>query len=107
LGDHHDPGPGRLAAEDGAADRDRLACDDLRHGVAGLHRVRVHHPGHRLLVGGHVRRGDVGLRPDLADELRGEAAGELLELARRSGTLTMTARSGKLSRSATMSETPA
>ena len=83
LGDHHDAGAGRLAPEDGAADRDRLARDDLRHGVAALHRVRVHHPRHRLLVGGHVGCGDVGVRADLADELRREAARELLELAQR------------------------
>ena len=34
------------------------------HRVPALHRVRVHHPGHRLLVRRHVRRGDVLLRAD-------------------------------------------
>ncbi len=42
LDDHDDPGPGRLAAEDGAADRHRLSRHDLRHRVALDHRVRVH-----------------------------------------------------------------
>ena len=48
-----------------------------------LHRVGVHHPGHRLLVRGHVRRRDVLLRADDRQQLRGEAAGDLLQLVRR------------------------
>ena len=80
---HHDAGARRLLAEDRAADRDRLAGDDLRHGVADLHRVGVHHPGHRLLVRRHVRGGDVLLRADDRQQLGGEAAGEPFELARR------------------------
>ena len=81
--DHHDARAGRLLAEERAAERDRLAGDDLRHGVADLHRVGVHHPGHRLLVRRHVRRGDVLLRPDEREQLRGEAAREPLQLALR------------------------
>ena len=81
--DHHDAGARRLVAEERAAERDRLAGDDLRHRVADLHRVRVHHPGHRLLVRGHVRSGDVLLRADDRQELRGEAARERLQLVRR------------------------
>ena len=53
------------------------------HRVADLHRVRVHHPGHRLLVGRHVRRGDVALRADDRQELRGEAARQALQLGLR------------------------
>ena len=64
LDHHHDAGARRLAAEDGAAERDRLAGHDLRNRVADLHRVRVHHPGHRLLVRRHVGRRDVLLRAD-------------------------------------------
>ena len=78
--DHHDPRAGRLVAEHAAADRDRLARDDLRHRVAALHRVGVHHPGHRLLVRRHVRRGDVFLRPDEREQLRRESPGEALQL---------------------------
>ena len=78
---HHDAGAGRLVPEDGAADRDRLAGHDLRHRVADLHRVRVHHPRHRLLVRRHVRRGDVLLRADDRQQLGGEAARQALELA--------------------------
>ena len=82
--DHHDDArAGRLVAEHRAADRDRLAGHDLRHGVAALHRVRVHHPRHRLLVRRHVRRRDVLLRADDRQELRREAPRQPLELAER------------------------
>ena len=80
---HHDAGSRRLVAEHGAADRDRLPGDDLGHGVAALHRVRVHHPGHRLLVRGHVGCGDVLLRADDRQQLRRETARHALELAER------------------------
>ena len=81
--DHHDAGARRLVAEDRAADRDRLARDDLRDGVTALHRVRVHHPRHRLLVRRHVGRGNVLLRPDERQELGREATRETLDLAGR------------------------
>ena len=71
---------------------DRLPGDDLRHRVAALHRVRVHHPRHRLLVRRHVRRGDVLLRADDRQQLRGEAAREPLELAARTGRAARSAR---------------
>ena len=81
LHDHDDPDPGRLGPEDTAAHGERLAGDDLRHGVADLHRVGVHHPGHRLLVGGHVGSGDVALRADDRQELGGEPPRQALELS--------------------------
>ncbi len=83
LDHHHDAGAGRLAAKHRAADRDRLARDDLRHRVPHLHRVRVHHPGHRLLVRGHVRCRDVFLRADDRQQLRREAPGQALHLPGR------------------------
>jgi hypothetical protein len=52
---HHDACAGRFLPEERAAERDRLAGHDLGHRVPDLPRVRVHHPGHRLLVRGHVR----------------------------------------------------
>ena len=82
LDHHHDACAGRLVPEERAADRHRLAGDDLRHGVTLLHRVRVHHPRHRLLVRRHVGRGDVELRPDERRELRGEAARDARDLGR-------------------------
>ena len=80
---HHDARARRLVPEERAADRHRLAGHDLGHGVAPLHRVRVHHPGHRLLVRRHVGRRDVELRPDELRELGGEAAGDARQLALR------------------------
>ena len=80
---HHDPCAGGLVAEDRATDRDRLARDDLGHRVASLHRVRVHHPGHRLLVRRHVRRRNVDPRADHGKQLGGEATSQPLELAVR------------------------
>ena len=70
-------------AKDGATDRDRLAGHDLRDRVAALHRVRVHHPGHRLLVRGHVRSRNVLFRADDRQQLRRETARHALELAER------------------------
>ena len=78
---HHHAGPRGLLPEDAAADRDRLPGDDLGHRVAPLHRVRIHHPGHRLVVRRHVRSRDVLLRPDERQQLGREAAGQPLELA--------------------------
>ncbi len=80
LDHHHDTRAGRLVTEHGAADRDRLAGHDLRHGVPALHRVRVHHPRHRLLVRRHVRRRNVLLRPDEAHQLGREAARDARQL---------------------------
>ena len=57
-----------------------LPGHDLGHRVAALHGVGVHHPGHRLLVRRHVRRGDVLLRPDERQELGREPPGEPLDL---------------------------
>ena len=83
---------GRLDdAEDGAAGRrlvaalrpaeaDRLAGDDARDGVPGVHGVGVHHPGHDLGVGVDVRRRDVLLGPDQDLDLGEEPAGQALEL---------------------------
>ena len=83
LDHHHDTRAGRLTPEDRAADRDRLPRDDLGHGVALLHGVRVHDPGHRLLVRRHVRRRHVLLRSDDQHELGGEPPRQALDLARR------------------------
>ena len=70
----------RLVAALGAAEADRLAGDDARDRVAGVHRVGVHHPGHDLGVGVDVRRRDVLLGPDQDLDLGEEAPGQALEL---------------------------
>jgi len=81
--DHDDACAGRLVPEDRPADRDRLSGHDLGHCVAALHRVRVHHPRHRLLVRRHVWRRDVLLWPDDREQLGGEPARQALELSER------------------------
>jgi hypothetical protein len=78
---HHDARAGRLVPEERAAERDRLAGDDLRHGITDLHRVRVHDPRHGLLVRGHVWSRDVFLRPDHTTQLARVPPRQALQLA--------------------------
>ena len=72
---------GGFPASQGPAQHDRLAGDDARHRVARLLAVRIHDPGHDLLVGAHVGGGDVLIRSDDVDDFRRKAAGEALKLA--------------------------
>ena len=74
---------GRLVATFGAADVDRLAGDRGRHRVAGVHRERVHDPGHDLGGGPHVGGRDVLLGPDQERDLGGVAARQVLQLGWR------------------------
>ncbi len=84
---HHPPGemcdaaPGGFAAAQRAAGGDRLAGDDLGHGAALVHRIGVHEPGHHLLVGAHVRRHHVGVRPDKGNHLLHVAPRQPLQFA--------------------------
>ena len=81
VADHHHAAAGGLNAPARAADVDRLAGDHAGHRLAHVHGVGVHDPRHGLLVGVHVRRGNVLLRPDELDDLRGVAARHALQLA--------------------------
>jgi hypothetical protein len=72
---------GRLLPPERAADRQRLSRHDPEHGVALVHGIRVEDPRHHAAVRADVRCGDVLLRPDLVDDLRGEAARHPLQLA--------------------------
>ncbi len=83
--DQHDAAAGGLAASARAADLDRFAGDDGGDGLAHVHGIGVHHPGHGLLVGVHVRSGDILFRTDDLDDLGGEAAGHALQFAARHG----------------------
>src|SRR5437899_308160 len=67
----------------GAADDERLAGDDARDGLALSHRVGVHHPRHRLLIGAEVRRRDVVIGADHEHDLGGIASREVLPLGHR------------------------
>ena len=84
---HHAPGeigdaaPGGFAPAERAAGSDRLAGDDLGHGAALIHRIGVHEPGHHLLVGAHVRRHHVGMRPDERNHLLHVAPRQRLQFA--------------------------
>ena len=49
--------------------------------VARVHGIGVHDPGHGLFIGIHVGRGNVDLRPDEIEQLRGVAARDALQLA--------------------------
>ena len=46
-------------------------------------RIGVHHPGHDLLVGADIGRGDVHIRPDEGCDFLHVTAGKTLQLARR------------------------
>src|SRR6202789_3324537 len=81
VGDDGDAAAGGLATASRAAERDGLAGDDGGDGLAHVHGVAVHDPGHGLLVGVHVGRGDVFFRADELDERGSVAAGHALELA--------------------------
>ena len=82
-GDVHDAARGGRRPAERAAEADRLAGHDAQDGVAGVHRVGVHHPGHGLLVGADVGRGDVVRGTDQRHDLRGVAPGDALELGLR------------------------
>ncbi len=73
----------RLSAALGPAKHDRLAGRDTRDGMTDVHGVRVHQPGHRLLVRVDVRRGDVLVRTNDRDQFGSEAAREVLDLVTR------------------------
>ncbi len=80
---HHHTAAGGFAASARSADIDRLAGHDGGHGLAHVHGVGVHHPGHDLFVGVDVGGGDILLRANEFDELRGIAARHTLDFAHR------------------------
>ena len=83
VADDHAPAPGRLAAAARASEVERLSRHARRHRVPDVHGVGVHDPGHRLLVGVHVRGGDVALRADVVEDFRRVPSRDPLQLASR------------------------
>jgi hypothetical protein len=81
--DHEHAAAGGLDTAQAAAQRDRLAGHDAGGGRAFVHGVRVHHPGHGLGVGVHVRGGNVLGRADDDADFRGVAARHALEFGLR------------------------
>ena len=81
VADDGDAAAGGLLAAAGAAEIDWFAGDDGVDGLAHVHRVGVHDPGHGLLVGAYVGGGNIFFRADEFDEFGGVAAGHALEFA--------------------------
>ena len=71
---------GGFGTSAGAAEVEGLAGDDSGNGVAFVHGVGIHDPGHGLLVGAHVGGWDVDFWPDDVDHFGGVAAGDSFEL---------------------------
>ena len=85
LRDQDDAEAGGVYAPLGAADGDGLAGDDGGDGVADVHGVGVHDPGHDLPVGADVGGGDVAVWADQQADLGGVATGEVLQLGAGQG----------------------
>src|SRR5262249_35133287 len=83
IADHHDAAARRFAAPARSADVNRFPRYYRGHGLPHVHGIGVHHPGHGLLVGVHVRGGNVLLRTKKFDQLGGVAARELFKFGER------------------------
>src|SRR5208337_1705158 len=83
VADHHHAAAGGFTASAGATDVDGLAGHDGGDGLAHVHGIGVHHPGHDLFVGVDVGGGNVFFGADEFDQFRGVAAGHALDLAHR------------------------
>ena len=79
TGDDGDAAASGFATTARAAERDGLAGDDGGNGLADVHGVGVHDPGHGLLVGVDVGSGDVFFGADELDESCGVATGHAFE----------------------------
>ena len=75
------PAPSGFTPAQRAAQINGFACHHACGGRASIHGVGVHHPRHDLLVGVHIRRGNVFVWPDDDANLAGVAAGHALQLA--------------------------
>src|SRR5271166_6161447 len=76
---NHHAAAGGFAAATRTAQFDGLAGDDRGGGLARVHRVGVHHPGHGLLVGADIRRWNIALGAQPIRKFGGVAPGEALE----------------------------
>src|SRR5207249_1247881 len=79
-GDDHAAAPGCFRPTQRATELERLAGDDRRYGVALVHGIGVHDPGHGLFVRVHVGRGNVALRTDELADFSGVSASDAFEL---------------------------
>src|SRR5437763_379746 len=83
IADDHQPAAGSLAASARTAHIHRLADDHGSNGLPHVHGIGIHHPGHDLLVGAHIRGGNILFRPDEFHEFGGVAAGDPFQLGER------------------------
>ncbi len=74
-GKHATP-PGRLRTPQGATNTERFTRDHTRHGIAFVHAVGVHNPGHHLGVGVHSRGWNIAGWANEKSDFRGIAARE-------------------------------
>ena len=79
--DDHAAAAGGFRAAARSAQSHRLAGDHRGHGLALVHGVGVHDPGHGLRVGVDIGRGHVALGADEVDDLGGVAARDAFQLA--------------------------
>ena len=75
----HQAAPRRFPASARSTDVERLTRDHGSYRLTHVHGVGIHDPRHGLLVGIHVRSGNVFFRTDELDELRGVATSNFFE----------------------------
>ena len=80
---HHHAAAGGFAASARSADVDGLSGHARGHGLAHVHGVGIHHPGHDLFVGVDVGGGNIFFGADEFDQFRGVAPGHALDFAHR------------------------
>jgi hypothetical protein len=72
----------RLSAPHRAADQHGLTCNDTEDGLPLRHRVRIHDPGHGLLVSAEIRSRNIDVGTDERHHFNGVASRETLALPR-------------------------
>ncbi|MNY07366.1 hypothetical protein D3C86_1401660 [compost metagenome] len=80
--DHEHAAAGSLVTAQRPAQRDRLAGHHAGGRAARVHRVGIHHPGHDLGVGIHVRRRNILGRADDQVDFTGVAARQAFQFGR-------------------------
>src|SRR4029077_17378101 len=80
--DHHAAASG-LASSSGSANVDGLAGYYRRHGLAHVHGIGIHHPGHDLFVGIDVGGGNVLLGANEFDQFGGVTTSHALDFTHR------------------------
>ena len=81
VANQHQAAAGGLVAPLRAAHLHGLAGDHGGGGAANVHRVGVHDPGHGLLVGAQIGRGNIALGAEPLAQFRGVTAGDAFEFA--------------------------